>query len=581
MGRMRMDKARQGGAKPAAAKGAARKGAARAAAAGHGEGGILGVPACLMGPRLVYIAVTVVLCVFGLVMIYSASSITAYSSAAFDNDPAYFLKHQALALGVGVVVCIALVLIPYRLFARPVLCWALWGFATVLLVVVDFAGNTLLGADRTLSVAGFALQPSEFAKIGVLLVGAMLMERRHQGLISGTQFVTGLAVSIGVTAILLFKQPDMGTTVILFVGVLALLVLGGIRVGPVVAAVLVLGVFLFAWLVITQDYHLQRIWVWLNPEGYASTDGYQSLQARYALGSGGLFGTGIGLGKQKYDYLPYAYNDFIYAVIGEELGMVGALVVVLLFVALLAAGLAIARYASDTFGSVLAGSLTSMLCFQAFLNMACVVGSLPVTGKALPFLSYGGSSLLSTLVIVGLVVGTSAHTKLDAEAERRRGDFWVVDGGPAAARRMAAQNPRGTQRTLGRFAEGAASGAARVRGAGNKPAAGAGRRQAARISSAKDTGKRQTARVPGTQGGHGGAARVTRIPRASDAHLPGGSQRAGGATGRGRQTGAQRGGTVQGGSRSEGRATPKGRLSYTGSQRRTSTKPSHGSAEKR
>lgn len=403
--------------------------------------GLSGTPAVLMAPRLVYIACVVVLCVLGLVMVYSSSSITAYSSEAYGNDPAYFLKHQAVIMLIGVVFCAIAAKVPPEFLSNIAVCWAIWGICTALLLAVDLGmGTTLLGADRSLSIAGVSIQPSEFSKIAVLMVAASLLQQRNKGLITGVRFTVEVLICVGITVVLLFKQPDMGTTIIMCVGILVLLYLGGVTVAPLIIGGAVIVGFLVAWLFIAQDYHLDRIYVWLDPEAedYAYDDGYQSVQARLALGSGGLFGLGIGMGKQKYEYLPYAYNDFIYAVIGEEMGLVGALVVVLLFVAILAAGLCVARFASRTFDSVIAGSLTAMLCFQAFLNMACVVGSLPVTGKALPFISYGGSSILASLIIVGLVLNVSIHTKLDEEAERKRGEFWIIDGGAEAAQRMSA-----------------------------------------------------------------------------------------------------------------------------------------------
>ena len=180
---------------------------------------------------------------------------------------------------------------------------------------------------------------------------------------------------------------------------------------------------------VTQPYQLERIITrfdpWVDPQG----DGYQSVQSLYAFGSGGLFGTGLGLSRQKYLYLPYAHTDFIFAIVGEELGFIGAAALVAIFGVFIFAGIQISRRASDLYGCYIAGSMTVMVGFQACVNMACVCGIAPVTGKALPFISYGGSSLMATMIIVGLILSVSVHTRVDAENEQRRDNLRVLDGG--------------------------------------------------------------------------------------------------------------------------------------------------------
>lgn len=162
--------------------------------------------------------------------------------------------------------------------------------------------------------------------------------------------------------------------------------------------------------------------------GRSAGDGYQAIQSLYAFGSGGVFGTGLGLSRQKYLYLPYAHTDFIYAIVGEELGLIGAVFVVVLFGLFIFAGMRICRNAPDMFGCMLAGSFTVMIGFQACVNMACVTGIAPVTGKALPFISYGGSSLIATMIMIGIILSVSLRSKVGMSHERKRDNLRVIDG---------------------------------------------------------------------------------------------------------------------------------------------------------
>ncbi|MGN0078541.1 MAG: putative lipid II flippase FtsW [Coriobacteriales bacterium] len=425
------------------------KGARSAARSERGEGpSIFGAPALIMGPRLLFIFAVVALCVLGMVMIYSASSITAYSDANFGNDSTYFFKKQVIWLAIGLAACLVCAFAPYRLWADTRVAWILHGVALLLLIAVAAGlGSTQLGADRSISIAGFSIQPAEFAKITTLLFLASHLERVREG---SLEFWRGIAICLVVliiTMLLIYKQPDLGTAMILFVGVLALMILYGFPAWVILAAVGIV-VLYFVAVSFLQPYHLDRITTFLDPWADAQDSGYQSVQGFLAFGSGGIFGTGLGLSRQKYNYLPYAYNDFIFAVIGEELGLIGAAGTLLLFALFIYAGLRISHMAPDLYAAVVSGSMTSMIGFQACLNMACVVGIAPVTGKALPFISYGGSSLLATMIMVGLILGISRASRLDIASERRRDNLLVMDGGRSAAREhsqegRASQQPGG------------------------------------------------------------------------------------------------------------------------------------------
>ncbi|MGN0037770.1 MAG: putative lipid II flippase FtsW [Coriobacteriales bacterium] len=513
---------------------------------------LFGAPALIMGPRLLFILAVVALCVLGLVMIYSASSITAYSDSDFGNDPFFFFKRQVMWLAIGLVACLVCVAAPYRIWADPRVAWLIHGAAMLMLgLVAAGLGSSLYGAERSITIAGFSIQPAEFAKITLLIFIACHLERISEGKLD---FIRGIAIClvvIVVTMLLIYKQPDLGTAMILFVGLLALLFLYGFPWYVIAAAVGIVGLY-FAAVSFLQPYHLDRITTFLDPWADAQGAGYQSIQGFLAFGSGGVFGTGLGLSRQKYNYLPFAYNDFIFAVIGEELGLVGAAGTVLLFALFVYAGLRISHMAPDLFSTVLCGSLTTMVGFQACLNMLCVVGMAPVTGKALPFISYGGSSLLATMIIVGLVLGISRASRLDIASERRRDNLLVMEGGRSAQRpphraqqpapaqddAPSARTPRGAQqggRLQGQaFARAGRSGSQ----AGARSAASAsGARNGQAVRGGQQPGSKRSAQ--GTQG-----ARSGRRSQGLDVELVDIAPRSGRSAGRSGQ-GAQRGGSQE------------------------------------
>ncbi len=387
-------------------------------------------PAKIMVPRLLFIVAVVLLCIIGLVVVYSASSVQAYSD---NGDPAYYVRRQAIFLLIGIAFCVLFARVPYTFWSNPALFISLWVLTTLLLVATQIGfGTQVLGAERSIVIGGMALQPAEIAKITTVYAVCCLVIMYREGRLEFKHFMVALIVAIAVPVLLIFRQPDLGTVIILFIGLIAAAVLAGLS-WKVVAIGFAAIAFYAALVCIVQPYHLDRLKTLFDPWSDPDDTGYQTIQSLYALALGGTNGAGLGLSQEKYLYLPYAHTDFIFAVIGEEFGLVGTVFIVLLFALFTYAGIRICRNAPDMLGCTIAGSFTVMIAFQACVNMGCVIGLLPVTGKALPFLSYGGSSLVATLSMVGLVLSVSFASRVNTQSEKRRAALHVVGSEAPAA----------------------------------------------------------------------------------------------------------------------------------------------------
>ncbi len=413
-------------------------------------------PAHIMVPRLILLLSVLALMLVGFVMIYSTSSVIELSTAksVAEADPMADVVKQMLFAAVGTVLAVVVwKFVPVSVW-RGNLVWVVCVVAFGLLLATSFsgAGGDDWGAQRWLVVGPFSLQPSEFAKIAFVLVTARLLCDFREGAYSFKTFV-GLVFACVLLPLLMILglQSDLGTAMICVVGILTVMWLGevpmrtmAVAVGSVVAVGLVGILF--------KSYRLARLMVFLDPWNDGANGqgtGYQLIHSLYALASGGLFGVGVGNSHEKYLYLTQSDTDFIFAIIGEELGLVGALAVVVLFLLFLYAGMRIARSAADSFGAMVAGGFTVMIAFQAFLNIAMVIGWFPVVGKPLPFVSSGGSALLAMLIMVGLILSVSQEADAPSVYERRRADLRVVraSGDPAPARGAAGRGAGGPARS--------------------------------------------------------------------------------------------------------------------------------------
>ena len=361
----------------------------------------------LEGYDLVILLMAVALTSFGVVMVYSASSVMAVRKF---HDGFYFLKRQGLyaLLGFGVMAfAMSYDYEKWRKYAVPIL------FGCMILLVLVFVpgiGGAAKGASRWIRLPGFNFQPSELAKIALIFYMAYSLDKRQEKVklfSSGfLPYMVLLAVPIG----LLLMQRDMGAA--LTMGVVAVLMLFAAGTRP--RYILGMGVVAlpFAWyLVMTESYRLRRIKAFLDPWKDPTDSGFQIIQSWLAFGNGGVFGQGLGEGKQKLFYLPEAHTDFILSVVGEELGLIGVLVICAMFFLLVQRGIRVALHAQDNFGRFLAFGIVTLLGIEAFVNMGVVTGLLPTKGLALPFISYGGSSLVVPLFAVGVLLNVSSSMR--------------------------------------------------------------------------------------------------------------------------------------------------------------------------
>jgi cell division protein FtsW len=363
------------------------------------------------------VLVTLALVAFGLVMVYSASSARALLGS---DDPAYYLKRQALYAVFGLVALVLLSRTDYRRLRHAAGPLLLGSF--VLLLAVLAIGTAVNGARRWIPIASFTFQPSELAKLALALWIAALLARRPapQTL---AELVRPIGLVVGASCGLILVEPDLGSALAIAIMVAAVLLVSGTPVRTLVAAggistALVLAAIWF------EPYRRARIFSFIDPWHDPQGAGFQSVQAMIALGSGGIFGVGLGESVQKIYYLPEASTDMIFAIIGEELGLVGVVAVIAAFAVFGYAGLNIALRCADPFGKRLAAGLTALVCGQAAVNVSAVMGLAPLTGVPLPFVSYGGSSLVVGLASVGILLNIAVNhgvaTVTEVPDRRRR-----------------------------------------------------------------------------------------------------------------------------------------------------------------
>ena len=356
------------------------------------ERGLLDVP---------FLVLTVLLVLIGVLMMFSASYARAYSA---EGKATYYFARQAVFAIVGIGIMLFFSTWNYQIW-RSVSFFIL-AAAIVFLLLVPLIGIEENGAKRWIYLGFTSFQPSEVAKLGIVLTFASMISYYSERMQSFREGILPFVVILAVVCGLLVLEPHLSAIIIILGVSAAMLFLGGVKLRWFALGLGVVGVFVAVYLA-TKGYAGDRIQAWLHPFEDESDSGYQIVQSLYAIGSGGLMGLGLGRSRQKYLYLPEEHNDYIFPIVCEELGFVGAMVVLLLFLLLILRGYWIALHARDRFGMLVVGGLTTLLALQVFLNIGVVTNLLPATGISLPFFSYGGTALLIQLFEMGVILSVS------------------------------------------------------------------------------------------------------------------------------------------------------------------------------
>lgn len=341
----------------------------------------------------------------GLVMVFSSSAVTA---SVNYGDPYYFFKKQLMWAVISVLAMIIVMKFNFsrlRDLAIPLMIMAI----LFLILVVTPLGMDVKGSSRWFALGPMRFSPSEFAKVAMVLFLAKAMDMKIGKISSFTAGVMPFLFMVALTCGLIMLQPDLGTAFTIAATVFFMLLVAGAKWSHL-GVIMLSGLGAVGAAIAIAPYRMERVVAFLNPWKYPSDEGFQTIQSLYALGSGGLFGMGLGRSRQKFFYLPEQHTDFIFAILGEELGFIGCSVVVALFLLFAWRGYKIAINAPDNFSRLLAAGLTTIIVFQAIVNIAVVSGALPVTGITLPFISYGGTSLLFTMIMVGLLLNISRYS---------------------------------------------------------------------------------------------------------------------------------------------------------------------------
>jgi cell division protein FtsW len=356
-------------------------------------------------PDWVLFIITLSLVIFGVVMVFSSSAVVA--KWAYEN-PNYFSFKQILAAIFGLALMFIIMKIDYHLYRKPAVVFSVLSMSVAMLVVVYFL-STNRNTHRWIQFSHFSFQPSELAKLALIFFLAYFLEKRKEQ-INNLQFTLApVSIIVGLLSALIVFQPDLGTAIALLMTTCVLLFVAGVDL-KLFAVPVALSVPAFYFFVYLVPWRWDRIIAFLHPESDPLGDNYQINQSLMSVGSGGIFGRGFMEGRQKVFFLPDAHTDFIFAVVGEELGLIGACAVLLLFLVFLWRGLRTSAKAPDTFGFYLALGITMMICIQAFINMSVVLALVPTKGIALPFLSYGGSSIVVMLVAAGILLNVSQQS---------------------------------------------------------------------------------------------------------------------------------------------------------------------------
>ncbi len=356
-----------------------------------------------------FLGVVVVLLAFGLIMILSASSPVAYASSSTGHNSFFYFNKQLMWAVIGGAAMIFMSKYDYRKLKRWANIIAVLSLCLLVLVLIPGIGVVVNEARRWIQVGSVNFQPSEIAKFGVVLFMAASLSKNYKILKNFLGLLFYLAI-LGVFALVIMLEPHFSCTMLIMSAAVIMLFVAGAKWqhAGVLAIPAVIGIVA---MIVKAPYRLQRVTTFMDPFKDISGEGWQIVQSLYAIGSGGIFGAGIGQSRQKYLNIPEPQNDFIFSIICEELGLIGAILVIALFAFLIYRGIKIALEAEDLFGTLLAIGIISLIAIQALVNIAVVTSSIPVTGMPLPFFSYGGTALAITMAEMGVVLNISKHKK--------------------------------------------------------------------------------------------------------------------------------------------------------------------------
>ncbi|HVC19553.1 MAG TPA: putative lipid II flippase FtsW [Vicinamibacterales bacterium] len=357
----------------------------------------------LKSDKVLFLATLLLICV-SIVMVYSASAMVSMERY---REPYFFLVKQAMWAALGMAVLGVVMRIDYRLYRQPIIIWGALGIVGLALLAVLFSAP-VNNARRWFGIGGIGIQPSELAKLSAIFFIAALLERRMHRINDWSYALLPIAVVVLGLVVLILLEPDFGTAMSLVMIAAVMVFAAGLSYQYVLGVTLA-GLPVIYLVLMGAAYRRQRLLAFLNPWSDPLGNGFQIIQSLIAVGTGGVFGRGLMNGIQKLFYLPEPHTDFIYAVIGEELGLIGTTAVLLCFCVVAWRGLRVAMRAPDAFGSLLALGLTTMMAMQAFVNISVVLGIMPTKGTPLPFVSAGGSSLLINLLGMGILLNVSQH----------------------------------------------------------------------------------------------------------------------------------------------------------------------------
>ena len=357
--------------------------------------------------EIVLLISVILISIFGLIMIYSASYI--WSEYKF-NDPYKFVKNQGFFFIIGTILMIMISKVNYNIYYKKANLILIICFILLILVLIPGIGTVRNGSRSWFGIGSFGIQPSEFTKLGLIIFVSKYLTNNES---SVKEIKKGVLPILGLTLLIfgiIMLQPDFGTGTIIVISIIGLMFVGGVNFSFFMK-IGIIGIIGIIILIAIAPYRLARVLSFLNPWNDPLGSGFQIIQSLYAIGPGGLFGLGFGNSIQKHFYLPEPQTDFIFSIISEEFGFVGIIIIVILFLTIILISFRISTKCNNLFGKYLSFGITFQMSFQALLNLMVVVGLIPVTGVTLPFLSYGGSSLLITLCSIGIILNISRYEK--------------------------------------------------------------------------------------------------------------------------------------------------------------------------